>query len=121
MVDYAGFLILSCGVSERSDLQKLQNDILRLCCKVTLHEHVSIKDLHTRCKINSLEQRMCKQLLWLMYIDSRNVQNRKISERDLRSGDIFFKRPRREAATRAVTPKSHFMVHYDRLGVLFEK
>ena len=46
---------------------------------------------------------MCKQLLWLMYIDSRNVQNRKISERDLRSGDIFFNRPRREAATRAVT------------------
>ena len=39
IIDYAGFLLLSCGVSERSDLQKMQNDILRLCCKITLNEH----------------------------------------------------------------------------------
>ena len=89
ITDYAGFLLLSCGVSERSDLQKAQNDILRICCKVTLHEHVSIKELHKRCKIISIEQHMQKQLLWLMYIDSRNVDNRKINQRDLRSGNKF--------------------------------
>ena len=67
----------------------MQNDILRLCCKVTLNEHVSIKDLHRRCKIISLEQRMQKQLLWLMYIDSKNIENRIICERDLRSADKY--------------------------------
>ena len=55
----------------------------------TLCEHVSIKDLHKRCKIILLEQRMQKQLLWLMYIGSLNVDNRKICERDLRSGEKY--------------------------------
>ena len=67
----------------------MQNDILRLCCKITLNEHVSIKDLHKRCKMISLEQRMRRQLLWLMYIDSKNPTNRKIIERVLRNVDKY--------------------------------
>ena len=100
IIDYSGFLLLSCGVSERSDLQKIQNDILRLCCKVTLNEHVSIKELHKRCKIISIEQRMRKQLLWLMYIDSRNVENRKICPRDLRSGEKYIFKVDRKIGTK---------------------
>ena len=88
-IDYAGFILVSCGVSERAEFQKIQNDILRLCCKITLQEHVSIKDIHKRCKIISIEQRMRKQLLWLMYIDSRNPENRKICERNLRSAEKY--------------------------------
>ena len=37
----------------------------------------------------SLEQRMRKQLLWLMYIMSRDEKNRKIGVRDLRSNTKF--------------------------------
>ena len=78
----------------------MQNDILRLCCKITLNEHVSIKDLHKRCKIISLEQRMRKQLLWLMYIDSKTVENRKICERDLRSAEKYIFKIDRKIGTK---------------------
>ena len=100
LIDYAGFLLLSCGISERSDLQKMQNDILRICCKITMNDHVSIKDLHKRCKIISLEQRMQKQLLWLMYIESKNVENRKVCERDLRSADKYIFKVDRKIGTK---------------------
>ena len=100
IIDYAGFLLLACGISERLDLQKMQNDILRLCCKVKLNEHVSIKDLHIDCRIISLEQRMRKQLLWLMYIDSKNMENRKICERDLRSADKYIFKVDRKIGTK---------------------
>ena len=78
----------------------MQNDILRLCCKVKLNEHVSIKDLHRRCTIISLEQRMQKQLLWLMYIDSKNIENRIICERDLRSADKYSFKVNRKIGTK---------------------
>ena len=89
IIDYAGFLLLACNVSDRSDLQKMQNDILRICYKAKLSDQVSIKELHNRSKMLSLEQRMRKQLLWLMYIDSLNVNNRKITNRVLRSNDKY--------------------------------
>ena len=40
----------------------MQNDIPEL----------SIPELHAKCKIISREQRMRKQLLWLMYISSKD-------------------------------------------------
>ena len=104
MIDYSGFLLLSCGIGERSDLQKTQNDILRLCCKITLHDHVNIKELHKKCNIISIKQRMRKQLLvlWLMYrpIDSRNADNRKICERDLRSAEKYIFKVDRKVGTK---------------------
>ena len=87
--DYAGFLILACNTSDRSDLQKIQNDILRICFKEKLNDRVSIKDLHTKSKMISLEQRMRKQLLWLMYKESLNQNNRKKSNRILRSNEKY--------------------------------
>ena len=89
IIDYAGFLLLSCNNSDRSDLQKIQNDILRICYKVKLNDHVSIKEMHKISKMLSLEQRMRKQLLWLMYIDSLDVNNRKPNNRVLRNNDKY--------------------------------
>ena len=73
IIDYAGFILLSCNKEERNDFQKLQNDIhvLRICTMSRLADRVSISELHAKCKIISLEQRMRKQLLWLMYIWER--------------------------------------------------
>ena len=62
VLDYAGFLLLSCN-SDCSDLQKMQNDILRICYRLKLSDQVSIKELHKKSKMLSLEQRMQKQLL----------------------------------------------------------
>ena len=54
-----------------------------------LNDHVSIKELHKKSKMLSLEQRMRKQLLWLMYIDSLDVNNRKPNNRVLRNNDKY--------------------------------
>ena len=100
VIDYAGFILLSCNSSDRSDLQNMQNDILRICFRVTLNDHVSIKDLHTMSNMLSLEQRMRKQLLWLMYIDSRDVNNRKPINRVLRSNDKYIFKVDRKIGTK---------------------
>ena len=49
IIDYSGFLLLACNSSDRSDLQKIQNDILRICFKIKLNDHISIKDLSLKC------------------------------------------------------------------------
>ena len=66
---------------------------------IMFRDHFSIKDLHKRCRMLSLEQRMKKQLIWLMYIDSLNVDNRKICERDLRSADKYIFKVDRKIGT----------------------
>ena len=72
-IDYAGFLLLACNAGDLDDLQKMQNDILRICNRSKLCDRVSLVALHKKCKIISLKQRMKKTLLWLMYIMSRDA------------------------------------------------
>ena len=94
IIDYAGFILLSCNKEERNDFQKLQNDILRICTMSRLADKVSIYELHAKCKIISLEQRMRKQLLWLMYILSRDNEFLKVANRVTRNAvKIMFKVP----------------------------
>ena len=100
VLDYTGFLLLSCNNSDRSDLQKMQNDILRICYRLKLSDQVSIKELHKKSKMLSLEQRMQKQLLWLMYIDSLDVNNRKGNNRVLRNNDKYTFKVDRKIGTR---------------------
>ena len=72
LIDYAGFLLLSCRSSDIDDLQKTQNDVLRICTMSKLSDKVFIVILNKKCKILGLKQRMQKQLLWLMYIMSHD-------------------------------------------------
>ena len=59
-----------------------------------LADRVSIKKLHEKCKIISLEQRMRKQLLWLMYILSRDQVFLQVPNRVTRNAlKITFKVP----------------------------
>ena len=59
-----------------------------------LADRISISELHRKCKIISLEQRMRKQLLWLMFILSRDDVFIKVPNRVTRSIDkIVFKVP----------------------------
>ena len=99
-IDYAGFLLIGCLLGVKGDLQKLQNDMLRICDKSKIVDRVSIELLHEKCNILSLEQRMRKQILWLMYILSKDVNSLRIPPRETRNASkIVFKLPT------SITPK----------------
>ena len=58
-----------------------------------LLDRVQIDRLHFECKIKGLEQRRHKQLLRLMYIHSRNIDNIKIHVRITRTAEkLVFKK-----------------------------
>ena len=63
IIDYTGFLVLACCNSDRSDLQKVQNDILQICYRSKLVDKVSILDLHKKAKLMSLEQHNVKTVV----------------------------------------------------------
>ena len=92
--DYSGFMLLSSNITDLDDLQILQNDVLRICTRVKLCDKVSITELHKKCKIISLKQRMQRQILWLMYLLSKEKSYLHVSGRNTRSTDkIQFKIP----------------------------
>ena len=74
LMEYAGFVLVSCNIGQRNELQVLQNNALRLCKRHFLRDHVRIEYLHEQCNIHvlGLEQRRRKQLLRLMYLYSKN-------------------------------------------------
>ena len=56
IVEYAGFLLVSCTMHQRYDLQVLQNYALRLCKRYYIRDHIQIHNLHNECNILGLEQ-----------------------------------------------------------------
>ena len=94
IIDYAGFLLFACSLGDLDDLQVFQNYILRICTKTKLSDRISIEELHRKCKIISLKQRMEKQLLWLVYVLSKDKKYCRIATRETCSADkIVFKVP----------------------------
>ena len=94
LIDYSGFLLLACKQKDLNDLQKIQNDVLRICNQSKLADKVSLKELHKKCKIIGLKQRMQKQLLWLMYIMSRDGTFIRTPPRETRAASkLVFKVP----------------------------
>ena len=83
-LEYAGFMLVACNIDERRDLQKCQNDALRVCTRVKLTDHVRIEALHERCKIISLEQRRGIQSLLIMYKKSKDFTMHKVFPRNMR-------------------------------------
>ena len=81
LLEYAGFVLCSCSIGQRKELQKLQNNALHLCKKYYLLDMIRIDVLHNECRILGLEQRRRKQLLHLMYLHSRNDNNLKVPVR----------------------------------------
>ena len=96
IIDYSGFLLLSCNAGDIEELQVIQNDILRICTRNRVSDRVSIPDLHKKCKIIGLKQRMHKQLLWLMYILSKENKYLHVPARLTRNAQkVVFKVPAR--------------------------
>ena len=94
IIDYSGFLLLTCTSSDLDELQVIQNDVLRICTMSKLSDRISRIELHKICKIIGLKQRMQKQLLWLMYILSRDDNYLRMAPRETRSAQkVVFKVP----------------------------
>ena len=85
-LDYVGFILLSCNIGLRRDIQKLQNAALRLCLRYRLADRISIQRLHREAKLQSVEQRGLFQLMKLIYGYSKNVNHLKIPRRVTRAG-----------------------------------
>ena len=73
LIDYANFLLMQCNLGYKRDLQILQNNALHTCLRYRRADHVTIEQLHTEAKLQSLERRIV-QLLSLMYDCSRNKE-----------------------------------------------
>ena len=89
LLDYAGFLLNSCNVSDRNDLQILQNDSLRSCYNVHRRDRMSILKLHTDAKLLSLDQRRKIQLLSLMYRHKTNYDVQHVFNRTTRGAGRY--------------------------------
>ena len=87
LLDYAGFLLISCTKSDRHDLQIIQNDALRVCYNVKRRDKLSILNMHKKANLLSLEQRRTFQLLSLMYLHKNNPANLRQLARNTRAAD----------------------------------
>ena len=87
--DYGGFLAMSLSKEKRNELQKIQNDILRICNGTRVVDRVSTEILHNKAKLLSLNQRRQKQLLTLMYIYSKEDNVQLIPVRNTRNANKF--------------------------------
>ena len=43
-IEYTGFMLVACNVEDRHELQKCQNNALRICTRIKLSDRVRIKD-----------------------------------------------------------------------------
>ena len=89
LLDYSGFLLISCNISERGDLQTLQNHALRICYNVRLRDKVSVNLMHNRAKLLSLEQRRQKQVLCLMFILKQRHDVARVYARGTRAANVY--------------------------------
>ena len=76
-------------MSDRDDLQVLQNDCLRTCYNVHCRDRMSVAVLHTDAKLLSLDQRRKIQLLHLMYKHKSNYDVQHIFHRATRGAERY--------------------------------
>ena len=90
LFDYTGFMEMSFNVSDRNELQILQNNGLRICYNVRLRDMVSIERMHNLAHLLSLDQRRQKQVLFLMFIHkNRHVEACRIHPTNTRAANVY--------------------------------
>ena len=75
---------MSVTKGQKTDLQTMQNDVLRFAKNVSINDRISRVDLHKDAKLFSLGQRWEKQLFILMYKLSKRGVARQITNRNTR-------------------------------------
>ena len=58
LLPYASILLLPCSIDNQCELQICQNNALRICTDIYLGDRICILDLHAKCNLISLEQRL---------------------------------------------------------------
>ena len=51
IIEYAGFMLIACNSEAKENMQILQNNLYRICCRYKHSDKISIKRLHKECKI----------------------------------------------------------------------
>ena len=82
--------MISSNVSDRLDLQTLQNNALRVCFNVKLRDRVSVSHMQARANLLNLEQRRQIKLLCLMFIYKGRHENvRRVHNHRTRAAEIY--------------------------------
>ena len=55
IIDYPGSILMTCNRDKKSDLQIIQNDVLRFCENKRLEDRISIDVLHKKANLSGLE------------------------------------------------------------------
>ena len=84
LFDYSGFLLLSCKIGQKRELQRIQSSCIRSCLLYNHNEHITIDRFHHDMKLVILEQHrqiLCLTLMYRlskkeMYIKKTNVNTR---------------------------------------------
>ena len=84
LFDYSRFLLTSCTLEQKRELQKRQNNAIHTCLLYNQVDHITIDRLHNEMHLISLEQRRNVQLLKLMFIRSKTPLYIKKAARNLR-------------------------------------
>ena len=85
MLDYNGFLLMSCTLEQKRELQKRQNNAIRTYLLYKRRDHITLDRLHAEMNLLSLEQRRIVQLLKLIFVRSKKVRYIKKPIRVLRA------------------------------------
>lgn len=97
VVEYCSFYTGSGNVTELAKLQRMQNQALRVCCRVQIRG-TNIAVLHDECGVELLERRRKKQLLNIMWKKSRGGEA--LEQAHVRTrGDLKVKFAKRRAKT----------------------
>ena len=73
ILEYCSFITTSCNEDGLNQLQRLQNRALRICLKCNIRKY-HVDELHTICNIETVQRRMDKLLLSLMYTRSLKLR-----------------------------------------------
>ena len=73
LFDYNGFLLVSCTLEQKRELQKRQSNAIRTSRLYDRRDHITIERLHNEMNLLSLERRRSMQLLILLFIRSKKA------------------------------------------------
>ena len=72
LIDYGNIFLTGCTLGDQSDLQKLQNKVLRCCLKIQDPLDINVLEMHDLVDVSMVDQRCTLQLLIIMFKNMRS-------------------------------------------------
>ena len=82
-------MLLPTNISDRQDLQVLQNTALCICYNLRLRDMVSVERMHNRANLLSLDQTRQKQILFLLSIYKNRHDVRRVHARNTQAANVY--------------------------------